>query len=66
MQKLTVEVDLDLVHGQPEAAAIIANLISELEIIQDQAEGGKLKLDASGMVLSPMEDDALAGNWRID
>lgn len=66
MQKLTVEVDLDLVHGQPEAAAILANLISELEIIQDQAEGGKLKLDASGMVLSPMEDDSLVGNWRID
>jgi hypothetical protein len=66
MQKLTVEVDLDLVHGQPEAAAIIANLISELGIIQDQAESGKLKLDASGMVLSPMEDDSLVGNWRID
>lgn len=66
MQKLTVEVDLDLVHGQPEAAAIIANLISELEMIQDQAESGKLKLDASGMVLSPMEDDSLVGNWRID
>ena len=66
MQKLTIEVDLDLVYGQPEAAAIIANLISELEIIQDRAESGKLKLDASGMVLSPMEDDSLVGNWRID
>jgi hypothetical protein len=66
MQKLTVEVELDLIHGQPEAAAIIDNLISELEMIQDQAYGGKLKLNASGMVLSPMEDDSLVGNWRID
>jgi hypothetical protein len=66
MQKLTAEVDLDLIHGQPEAAAIIANLISELEIIQDQAECSKLKTDASGMVISPMEEDALVGNWRID
>ncbi len=66
MQKLTVEVDLDLVHGQPEATAIIANLISELEIIQNEADAGKLSLYASGLVLSPMEDDELVGNWRID
>lgn len=66
MQKLTIEVDLDLVHGQLETAEIISNLISELEIVQEQAADGKLKLNASGIVLSPLEDDALVGNWRID
>jgi hypothetical protein len=66
MQKLTVEVDLDLIHGQAEASEIIANLISELEIMQEQAADGKLNLGASGIVLSPLEDDELAGNWRID
>lgn len=66
MQKLTIEVHLDLVYGQMEAAEIIDNLISELHSAREEAAAGKLRLDASGLVLSPLEGDDLVGNWRID
>lgn len=66
MQKLTVEVDLDLEHDPEGAAQTLDNLICELEDARDLAAVGKLKLDASGLVLNPLEDDELVGNWRID
>jgi hypothetical protein len=66
MQKLTIAVDLDLVSGKNEAAEIIENLIGELEIIRDKAHKHILFKGASGLVLSPLEDDELAGSWQID
>lgn len=66
MQKLTIEIDLDLVHGKNEAAAIIQNLITEMETVRDLADKHILSKYASGLILSPMEDDDLVGNWRID
>lgn len=66
MQKLTIEIDLDLVHGKNEAVDIIGNLIEEMERVKELAGKHILSRHASGLILSPLEDDDLVGNWRID
>lgn len=65
MHKLTVEVDLDFNIDPDYAREIVENLIGEMERLAALISSGKAR-SASGLIVSPLEDDELAGNWRID
>ncbi len=65
MHKLTIEVDLDLNISPDYAREIVENLIGEMETLAALISSGKAA-NTSGLILSPLEDDELVGNWRID
>lgn len=67
MRTLTIEVDIDFENEPTTAGEIINNLIAEMTVVMERAYDADPTLNnASGLILSPMEDDELVGNWRVD